>query len=86
MLLSAPAPFCYLAVLVAAFHYRRFRTMKLSKFASSFIAAAAVVVTLTGCQEKEGPAEKAGKEIDKAAASMGQAIENAGEKIQNSAK
>lgn len=60
--------------------------MKLSKLAGSFFAAAAVVVTLTGCQEKEGPAEKAGKELDKAAASVGQAIENAGDKIQNSVK
>lgn len=60
--------------------------MKLSKLASSFFAAAAVVVTLTACQDKEGPAEKAGKELDKAAAGVGQAIENAGDKIQNSVK
>lgn len=46
---------------------------------------AAFVVAASGCQEPEGPAEKAGKEIDKAAASVGESIERAGEQIQKAA-
>lgn len=38
--------------------------------------------TLVACKEKEGPAEKAGKELDKAAAAVGQQLENVGERIQ----
>ncbi|HLT99904.1 MAG TPA: hypothetical protein VKZ70_09205 [Burkholderiaceae bacterium] len=38
--------------------------------------------TLAACKEKEGPAEKAGKELDKAAAAVGQQLENVGERIQ----
>ncbi|MFT0851738.1 hypothetical protein VRY85_13270 [Achromobacter sp. F4_2707] len=39
---------------------------------------------LAACKEKEGPAEKAGKEIDKAASSLGEQIESVGQQIQNS--
>lgn len=46
---------------------------------------AAFVVVASGCQEPEGPAEKAGKEIDKAAANVGESIERAGEQIQKAA-
>jgi vacuolar-type H+-ATPase subunit H len=56
-----------------------------------------VVAGLSGCQKKEGPAERAGKEIDKAAEKTGQQInkavektgekiEKAGEKMQDAAK
>lgn len=38
--------------------------------------------TLTACKEKEGPAEKAGRELDKAAAAVGKQLENVGERIQ----
>lgn len=37
---------------------------------------------LTACQEKEGPAEKAGKELDKAASAIGNQLESVGEQIQ----
>lgn len=52
------------------------------------IAAMAIgmlILALSGCQ-KEGPAEKAGKELDKAISSAGDQIEAAGNKIQNAAK
>lgn len=53
----------------------------------SMIAAAAIgmIVVATGCQ-KEGPAERAGKQIDKAAEKVGQSVEKAGDKIQDAAK
>ena len=59
------------------------------KFSNSAIAAAAIaalIAGLSGCQKQEGPAESAGKEIDKAIGTVGKNIEKAGEKIQDAAK
>jgi len=42
-------------------------------------------VTLSACQ-KEGPGEKAGKEIDKAAKDAGQAIEKAVDSVKDATK
>jgi predicted small lipoprotein YifL len=53
---------------------------------TSAIAIAAMLVALSGCEKKEGPLEKAGKEVDNAAATVGQKIENAGEKMQDAAQ
>ena len=39
-----------------------------------------------GCQQQEGPAEKAGKELDKEVEKVGQQIEKAGDAIQDAAK
>ena len=50
--------------------------------ASAFILPLAFA--LAGCQEKEGPAEKAGKELDKAASALGDKLESAGEQIESS--
>ncbi len=46
----------------------------------------AVAVALVGCQKQEGPAEKAGKEVDQTVNEAGEQIEKAGEKIQNAAE
>lgn len=40
------------------------------------------VLGLTGCKQ-EGPAEKAGKEIDKSAKQVGEDVKNLGNKVQN---
>lgn len=53
---------------------------------TSAIAIAALLAVLSGCEKKEGPLEKAGKEVDNAAATVGQKIENAGEKMQDAAQ
>jgi uncharacterized membrane protein len=61
----------------------------MTKFSNSAIAAAAIgalIAGLSGCQKQEGPAEHAGKEIDKVIEKVGQNIEKAGEKIQDAAK
>ncbi len=50
------------------------------------LAMSALVLALSGCQKAEGPAEHAGKEIDKAVEKAGQHIEKAGEEIQDAAK
>jgi hypothetical protein len=50
------------------------------------LVVGALLAVLSGCEKKEGPLEKAGKEVDNAAATVGQKIENAGEKMQDAAK
>jgi hypothetical protein len=45
-----------------------------------------VFVGSSGCQKKEGPAEKAGKQIDKSLEKAGQQMEKAGDKIEEAAK
>ncbi|MBK7765597.1 MAG: hypothetical protein IPI44_05510 [Sulfuritalea sp.] len=50
------------------------------------VVVGALLLALTACQKQEGPAERAGKEADKAVEKVGQQIEKAGEKIQDTAK
>jgi hypothetical protein len=40
---------------------------------------------IAGCQ-KEGPAERAGKEVDKAVDKVGQQVEKAGDSLQDASK
>jgi len=53
---------------------------------SSILLVGALLAALVGCQKQEGPAEKAGKEVDKASEKVGQKIEQAGESIKDAAK
>jgi hypothetical protein len=46
----------------------------------------ALVAALSGCQKQEGPAERAGKEMDKAVEKVGQQIEKVGDSMQDAAK
>ncbi|MDU0457603.1 MAG: hypothetical protein RW306_02625 [Geobacteraceae bacterium] len=39
-----------------------------------------------GCKKKEGPLERAGKELDRAAEKTGEKLEKAGDKIKESVK
>ena len=55
------------------------------------MACAALIIgifsaTTVGCQKQEGPAERAGKEVDKAVDKVGQKIEKAGDSIEDAAK
>jgi len=50
------------------------------------MAAAGLILGLTGCPQKEGPAEHAGKQVDKAMDSAGKQIEKAGESLQDAAQ
>jgi hypothetical protein len=72
-------------------------TMKRGAIASGAVVMTALLIALAGCQRQEGPAEKAGKEIDKAAehaaetidkagVKIGEEVEKAGEKMQDAAK
>ena len=60
--------------------------MKLSETISAALVMSALLAALSGCQKQEGPAEHAGKEVDKAAEKVGQQIEKAGDSIQDAAK
>ncbi len=55
------------------------------KRVAAVLAVGVLFAVLSGC-EKEGPAERAGKAMDKAVENAGQQIEKAGEKIQDAAK
>jgi hypothetical protein len=59
------------------------------KFGNGVVALAAVgflMAGMYGCQKQEGPAERAGREIDKTMEKVGKSVEKAGEKIQDTAK
>jgi hypothetical protein len=58
--------------------------MKTSKYVLTVFAMGLLITALCGCHE--GPAEHAGKEIDKAVEKTGQQIEKAGDKIEDAAK
>jgi len=60
--------------------------MKPGNSISTALAVSALLAALSGCQKQEGPAEHAGKEVDKATEQVGQKIEKAGESIQDTAK
>ena len=60
--------------------------MKLKQSITSIIAMSFLAAMLYGCQKPAGPAEQAGKEIDKATETAGNKIEQAGEAIQDAAK
>lgn len=70
---------------------------KIGRSLLTVLALSIMVAGMSGCQKKEGPMERAGKEIDKAAEKTGKEIEKAlektgkdlekaGEKIKESAK
>ena len=61
----------------------------MTKIRSSFCAVLAVsflTLGVSACERNEGPAERAGKKLDKAVENTGQQIEKAGQKIQDVAK
>lgn len=50
------------------------------------LAAAVLICVLSGCQKAEGPAEHAGKAIDKAMDNAGRQVEDAGEALRDASK
>lgn len=52
---------------------------------STAFVVSALLLALSACQRQEGPAEHAGKEIDKAVAQVGAQVEKAGDQIQDTA-
>ena len=62
--------------------FRESRTGVLLSSGASLMAAALILVAC----EREGPADRAGKDVDRAAKDAGKAVEDAGKKIQDTAK
>ncbi len=60
--------------------------MKLRKTAGAALLMLASLAALSACQKQEGPAEHAGKEVDKAVEKVGQQIEKAGDTIEDATK
>jgi len=50
------------------------------------LAAGILILGLSACEKKEGPAERAGKQIDKSVETVGQHLEKAGRDVQDAAK
>lgn len=55
--------------------------MKLGKRINAALATTALLAALSGCQRQEGPAEQAGKEVDKAMEQTGEKVDSATEKL-----
>ena len=62
---------------------KEIQMIKLGKSVMAALVMSALIAGLFCCQKKEGRAERAGKQIDKAVEKAGQQIEKAGEKIQD---
>ena len=60
--------------------------IKLGKSVVAALVMSALMAGLFCCQKKEGPVERAGKQIDKAVEKTVQQIEKADEKIEDAAK
>ncbi len=61
--------------------------MSIVRFLRATASAALIAFLLAGLMActKEGPVERAGKEVDKAASKVGQQIEKAGDSVQDAA-
>jgi len=59
---------------------------KIRNSVTAALAMGVMILGLSACEKKEGPAERAGKEVDKAVESAGQKLEKAGQQIQDAAR
>lgn len=53
---------------------------------AAVVAMGLLVVALSACEKPEGPAERAGKEVDHAMEKAGQQLEKAGQSVQDASK
>jgi hypothetical protein len=65
---------------------KEIQMIKLGKSVMVALVMSVLIVGISGCQKKEGPVERAGKQIDKAVEKAGQQVEKTGEKIEDAAK
>ena len=59
---------------------------KIGSIIGAVLAASILFGGLAACEKKEGPGERAGKAVDQAVQDTGKKIEEAGEKIQDTAR
>jgi hypothetical protein len=57
------------------------KQINLGETASAALVMSVLLAALSGCQKKEGPAEHAGKEVDKAVEQTGKQVDKAAEKV-----
>jgi hypothetical protein len=57
--------------------------MRPVKIVGTAVAIGALLATLSGCQKHEGPAERAGKQVDNAVEHAGDQMEKAGDSIKD---
>jgi hypothetical protein len=62
------------------------KIIKLGKSVLAVLVIGALIAGLSCCQKKEGPAERVGRQIDKAVEKAGQQIDKAGKKIEDAVK
>jgi len=60
--------------------------MKLVKTVGAAFIMSALLVPLFGCEQQQGPGERAGQSLDKALDKTGEQVEKAGDSIQDAAK
>jgi hypothetical protein len=60
--------------------------MTLARICALTLAVSLGSLTLIGCDDADGPAEKAGEKVDNAVDDAGHALERAGDKIQRQAE
>lgn len=60
--------------------------MNVRKITGAALLASLFFLGLSACEKAEGPAERAGKELDHAVEKAGQKVEKAGDSIQDAAK
>ncbi len=58
----------------------------ITKNAAMLLAMVLLAAGVAGCQKEEGPAERAGRNMDNAMEKAGESIERAGEKVQDAAR
>lgn len=58
----------------------------LGKTVAAVLAMGVLVAALSACEKPEGPAERAGKEVDHAMDRAGQQLEKAGQNVQDASK
>jgi hypothetical protein len=59
---------------------------RIARFLATGVAVSLLTAGLYACEKQEGPAERAGKAVDKTVESAGQQLEKAGQNIQDAAK
>jgi hypothetical protein len=57
------------------------KLMKLGETVNAALVMSALLAALSGCQKQEGPAEHAGKDVDKAVEQTGKDVDKAAEKV-----
>lgn len=58
----------------------------MSRVLATTMMLGVTMIALSGCPRQEGPAERAGKELDQALEKTGKQIEKAGDRVQDAAK